>query len=106
MIAVGLVIVHADPGGQRQRFEDAPLVFEEQRILAGGGFAAGTAGQVDRIAQLIVTPFAAKGHQLINRPQRQHVFAVDGVTLRSDITAIARILVDHLFAVILQFAVT
>lgn len=61
------MVIHTNTGGQRQRFEDAPLIFKEQSILAGGGFSTGTAGQVDRIAQFIVTPFAAEGEELVDR---------------------------------------
>jgi hypothetical protein len=68
------MVVHTDAGGQRQRFKDTPFVFQEQGILACRRTAAGAARQVDRIFQLIVTPFAAEGQQLVDFAQRQHVF--------------------------------
>jgi hypothetical protein len=54
------MVIHTDAGGQRQRFKDTPFVFQEQRILACRRRAAGAARQVDRIFQLVVTPFPPK----------------------------------------------
>ncbi len=61
------MVIHTNTGGQRQRFEDALLIFKEQSVLAGGGFSTGTAGQVHRTLQFIVTPFAAEGEELVDR---------------------------------------
>ena len=105
MVAVGIMVVHTDAGGQRQRFKNTPLVLQEQGILACRRTAAGAARQVDRILQLIVTPFAAEGHQLVDVAQRQHVFPVYRVALGGDRIAVARVFVIHLLAVNLQLAV-
>ena len=104
MIAIGLVIVHANAGGQGQRFDDPPFIFKEQRVLAGGGGLT-AAAQIDRVFQLIVTPFAAEGQQLVNHSQRQNVFAVHRVTLRSDGPGLTRIFIIHFLAVEFQLAI-
>ena len=105
MIAVGVVVVHTDAGSQRQRFKYPPFIFKEESILAGRGRAAGAPGQVYRIFQLVVAPFAAEGQQLIDFTQRQHVFTINGVALGSDGMAVTRVFVVHLLAVNFQFAV-
>ncbi len=52
------------------------------RWLAVWRFSTGTAGQVHRIAQFIVTPFAAaEGEELVDRRQRQNVFPVNRIQL-------------------------
>ena len=104
VIAIGLMVVHTNAGGQRQRLDDAPFVFNKQGVLAGRGRLA-AAAQVDRIFQLVVAPFAAEGHQLVNHVQRQNVLAVDGIAFRSDGPVLPRIFVIHLFAVELELAV-
>ena len=35
VIAIGLMVVHPNAGGQRQRLDDAPFVFDKQGVLAG-----------------------------------------------------------------------
>ena len=34
VIAIGLMVVHTNAGGQRQRLDDAPFVFDKQGVLA------------------------------------------------------------------------
>lgn len=67
VIAIGFMVI------QREYRWSAPAVrrcathLRNRRYLAGGGFSTGTAGQVHRIAQFIVTPFAAEGEELVDR---------------------------------------
>ncbi|MNE31838.1 hypothetical protein D3C80_1254270 [compost metagenome] len=99
------MVIHTHAGGQRQRLEDTPFIFDKERVLAGRGVIAGTARQVDRIFQLIVTPFATQSQQLTDFTQRQHVFPVHGSAFRGDRAAVSRIFVIDFFTVNFQFAV-
>lgn len=61
-------------------------------------------GQVHRIAKFVVTPFTANREKLINRRQRQRVFAVDRIAFGSYRAAVARVFVLDFLTVVFQFA--
>ncbi|MNT83150.1 hypothetical protein D3C72_2229750 [compost metagenome] len=99
MVAVGFVIVHTHASGQRQRLKNTPFVFNKQRVLAGRGIAAGAAGQVHRIFQFVVSPFAAEGQQLVNFTKRQDILPVDTVAFGGNRAAVTRVFVIDFLAV-------
>lgn len=91
VFTVGFVIVHTHAGRQRQRLEDPPFIFHKQRT-GWQTFWSWFPGQVHRIAKFVVTPFTANREKLINRRQRQRVFAVDRIAFGSYRAAVARVL--------------